>query len=204
MPAQRLGLGFLHGERLDDDDAAVFCLRRQRVPQRERPDLLRQADLVAARMRAERAAAAAEQVDARRAVTGGAGALLPVHLLAGAVDVGPVLHFMRAGAALGQLPDDAAVDQIGARFEAENGVGQCDRAAFLAVEGGDLQLHVTFPFSVPAVSWRARAWLPPSALPPLSELPLAARALVAPRPLRPPWVLRLWLRLAPQPRRRQA
>ena len=41
--------------------------------------------------RTERTAAAAEQIDAGGAVTGAAGALLPVHLLAGAADLGAVL-----------------------------------------------------------------------------------------------------------------
>ena len=70
--------------------------------------------------RAERTAAAAEQLARARAVTGAAGALLLVHLLAGAPDLGAVLDLVRAGAALGELPDDAALDEVGARLEAED------------------------------------------------------------------------------------
>src|SRR5208282_4508491 len=81
LAAQRLGLGLRQAQRLDDDDAVILGLGRERVLERQRPDLLRQADGMAARLRAERAAAAAEQIDAGGAVAGGAGALLPVHLL---------------------------------------------------------------------------------------------------------------------------
>src|ERR1700733_4152610 len=156
MAAQRLGLGVLHAQRLDDDDAAVFGFGRERMPQRQRADLLRQADGVAAVVRTERAAAAAEQIDARRAVTGGAGALLAVHFLAGAVDIRPVLDRMGAAAALGELPHHTAMNEIGARLEAENGVGHSDRTGLLAVKRGDLELHVTHPSSV---SWLP-AWPP--------------------------------------------
>src|SRR5262249_3913291 len=78
--------------------------------------------------RAERAAAAAEQVDAGGAVAGAAGALLPVHLLAGAIDLGAVLHLVGAALALGELPGDAALDEIGTGAQAEDGVGELDRA----------------------------------------------------------------------------
>ena len=145
LAAQRLGLGFLQIERLDDDDAVVLGLGGQRVPERERAHLLRQADFMAARMRTERAATAAEQIDARRAVAGRAGALLAIHLLAGAMDVGAVLDRVRAGLALGELPNDAAMNDVGARLEPENGVGHGDRAGLLAVEGSDFQLHITRP-----------------------------------------------------------
>ena len=143
LAAQRLGLGVLHVQRLDDNDAVILGLGRERMLERQRADLFRQADLVAAGLRAERAAAAAEQVDPRRAVTRRAGALLPVHLLAGAVDVGAVLHLVRAGLALGQLPHHAAMNEVGARLEPEDGVGHRDRTGFLAVERRDLQFHVT-------------------------------------------------------------
>src|ERR1700679_193814 len=96
-------------------------------------------------MRAKRTAAATKQIDARRAVTRGAGTLLAVHFLAGAVDVGPVLYFMGPAAALRQLPHHTAVDEVGARLRTENGMGQGDRAGLLAVERGDFQFHVTRP-----------------------------------------------------------
>src|ERR1700680_3383697 len=40
LAAQRLGLRFLHAQRLDDDDAVVPGLGRERVPERERAHLL--------------------------------------------------------------------------------------------------------------------------------------------------------------------
>src|SRR6185436_16532025 len=86
-----LGLGVLHAGLVEHDDAAVLGLGRERVLERERTDLLRQADLMAAHHRAERTAAAPELGNARGAVTGAAGALLRVHLLAGAPDIGAVL-----------------------------------------------------------------------------------------------------------------
>src|SRR6185503_13650762 len=92
-------------------------------------------------MRTERTAAAAEQVGAHRAMAGAAGALLRMHLLAGAVDVGAVLHRMGAGAALGELPHDAALDQVGTRLEAEYVLVERNRSGFLAVEGCDLEVH---------------------------------------------------------------
>ena len=78
-------------------------------------------------------------------MTGAAGALLRVHLLAGAPDLGAVLGLVGAALALGELPVDAALDDVGARLEAEDRIRQRDRAGFLAVEGGDLQFHVTRP-----------------------------------------------------------
>src|SRR5262249_54602804 len=111
----------------------------------KRPHLLRQVDGVAAHQGPEGAAAAAEQVGAGRAVTGAAGALLAIHFFAGAPDLGAVLHLVGAALALGELPVDAALDQVGARIEAENGIRQLDRARRLAVEAGDLQFHVTLP-----------------------------------------------------------
>src|SRR5262249_27037059 len=144
---QRLGLAVLDLGLVEHDDAAVLGLGRKRVPEGERADLLRQIDRVAAHHRTERTAATAKQVDARRAVAGTASTLLAVHLLAGAPDVGAVLHGMGAGAALGQLPHDAALDQIGTRLKAEDGVVQRDRSGRLAVERGDLELHHAPPLS---------------------------------------------------------
>ena len=83
---------------LPDDELAGLRLGRQRVAQRERAHLLRQVVRVAAHDRTHRAAAAAELRHARRAVTGAAGALLLVHLLAGAMDVGAPERLVVAGA----------------------------------------------------------------------------------------------------------
>src|ERR1700754_2635418 len=96
--------------------------------ERERPHLLRQVGRMAAHPRTERTATAAELRHAGRAVTGAAGALLLVHLLAGAPDVGAPLRLVRAGLALVELPLHAARDDVGARLEAEDGVGQLHRA----------------------------------------------------------------------------
>src|ERR1051325_388390 len=109
--------------------------------ERQRAHLLRQVDRVAARGRAERTAAAAEQVPAHRAVTGSAGALLGMRLFTGAPDLGTVLHIVRAAAALGKLPDDAALDQVGARLKAKDVLVERNRARFLAVESGDFEVH---------------------------------------------------------------
>src|SRR5437588_1144870 len=111
------------------------------MAQRERAHLLRQVDRMIARMRTERAAAAAEQVRAHRAMTGAAGALLRDALLAGPVDIRAVLHRMRAGTAPGKLPDDAALDQVVARLEAKNVLVERDRSGVRAVEGRDLEVH---------------------------------------------------------------
>src|SRR4051794_37450632 len=151
---QLFGLAILHGRLVEHDDAAILGFGRKRVPQGERAYLLGQADLVATRRRAERSATTTEQVDAMRAVAGGAAAFLPRQLLAGAPDLGAILDVMRAGAPLGQLPDDVALDQILARLEPEDLVRQIDRAGIFALERFDLQFHVTRP---PA----RRAWLRP-------------------------------------------
>ena len=72
--------------------------------------------------RAHRLGAAHEQRSRTRAVTGLAGTLLLVHLLLGAVDLAAGLHLVLAAAALGKLPHHHALDQILARFQAEDGV----------------------------------------------------------------------------------
>src|SRR5579885_362420 len=92
-------------------------------------------------MRAARTPDDAPNSDTPRAGGAGAGAFLPIHCLAGAVDLAAVLYLMRAAPALGELPDHAAVNNVGAWLKPENGVGQRDRAGLLAVEGGDLHFH---------------------------------------------------------------
>src|SRR5215470_19094560 len=124
---------------------------------------------MAARGRAERAAATAEQVDLGRAMAGGAGALLPIHLLAGAVDLAAVLDVVGAGLALGQLPHHAALQDVDARLETENVVRDGDAARRLALEGRDLQLHLTRPPSLPQPAPR-----PPAGTCPASANPSAA------------------------------
>src|SRR3954471_23949972 len=129
------------------------------MPQRQRAHFLGQTDFMAARRRAERAAATAEQVDAVRTVTRGTAALLPRQLLAGAPDFGTVLDVVGAGAPLGQLPDDIALDQILARLQPENLIGQSDRALLFAVDGFDFQFHITRPPARRACSRPARRLL---------------------------------------------
>jgi hypothetical protein len=133
---------------------------------RQRSHFLRQADGVTASMRAKRTAAATKQIDARRTVTRGASALLPVHFLTGAHDICAVLDLMRAALTLGQLPHDTAVNNVGARLETENGIGQRDGARFFAVERDDLEFHITRPSSVSCQrpDWRRLA-LPARPLP---------------------------------------
>src|SRR5439155_4554605 len=128
---------------VEHNDAAVLGLGRQGMLKRERAHLLRQIDGVAARGWSERTAATAEEVHLRRAVAGGAGALLLVHLLAGAVDLGAVLDVVGAALALGKLPDDAALQNVGARHEAEDRVQKLDRTRCLAVKRHNLEFHVT-------------------------------------------------------------
>src|SRR6187431_727464 len=98
--------------------------------------------------------AAAELRHPGRAVTGTAGALLLVHLLAGAPDVGATLRLVGAGLTLGELPVDAALDDVLARLEAENGVRQLNRTSRLAFKGCDFQFHLTRPPARPALRLR--------------------------------------------------
>src|SRR4029453_8241501 len=93
--------------------------------------LLRQGEGVRAHHRTECTATAAELRNTGRTVTSTAGALLLVHLLAGAPDIGAALRLGRAGLTLGELPVDAALDDVLARLQAENLIGQLDRTGFL-------------------------------------------------------------------------
>src|SRR5207302_4218984 len=111
--AQRLGLRITDRRLVEDDDAPVLGLGGERVLEGERAHLLRESVFVAARPRAEGAAAAAEQIGALRTVPGAAGTFLAVDFLAGAVDLGAVLDRMSAGSPLGELPDDAALNDVG-------------------------------------------------------------------------------------------
>src|SRR5581483_3154532 len=111
-----------------------------------------------------------------------------VHLLCRAGDFATHLGLVRAGLALGELPVNATLDEVGARLEPENGVRQIDGSGLFAFERGDLHFHVTRPPS----SWGRPAFSPWPAW-----HPLAARAL-QPEPAR----LRLLLRqrlAAPHP-----
>src|SRR5216683_1019371 len=74
-------------------------------------------------------------------MAGAAAALLPVHLLAGTPNLGAPLHLVGAGAALGELPNDAALDEILTRLQPEDRVRQVDRALLFAVKSRDLEFH---------------------------------------------------------------
>src|SRR5262249_33103554 len=117
----------------------------QRVLERECAHFLGKIDRVAARRGPERAAAAAEEIDPGGAVAGGAGALLPVHLLAGAVGLAAGLYVVGAALTLGELPTHAAVQDVRPRLEAEDRLRQFDRTRRLAVERHDLEFHVRRP-----------------------------------------------------------
>src|SRR3954463_11196599 len=105
---------------------------------------------MAAHHRSEGAATAAELRHSGRAVARAAGALLLVHLLTRPPDVGAALRLVGAGLPLGELPVHAALDQILARLEAENLIGQFDRTGVLAFKRGDIQFHLTHPPARPA------------------------------------------------------
>src|ERR1700758_258567 len=111
--------------------------------ERKRANLLRQVGGVRTHHRTEGAAAATELRHAGRAVTGTAGALLLVHLLAGAPDLGAALGLVGAGLALVELPLHATRNDVGTRLEAEDRVRQLDRASLLAFKGCDFQFHLT-------------------------------------------------------------
>jgi hypothetical protein len=97
---------------------------------------------VVANDRAEGARAADELGRTTRAVTGAAGALLLVHLLAGPGDLVPDLNLVGPGAALGQLPGHDPLKDVPADFlDPEDGVRQFDRTALPAVELDDVEFH---------------------------------------------------------------
>src|SRR3954471_19445619 len=136
------GLGFLEIEAVEHDQAAALGLGRERHPEPERADLLVQRRIEIADAGAVRLAAADEDRGAAIAVAGGAAALLPAELLAGAGDVGALAGAAGGAAALLELPSDDAVQDVGARLDAEHGVVELDVAAGLAaVEALDLDLH---------------------------------------------------------------
>ena len=80
-------------------------------------------------------AAADEDRGAAIAVTGGAAALLPAELLAGAGDFAALTSRAGRAAAVIELPGDDAVQDVGARLDAEDRVVEVDVAAGLARRG---------------------------------------------------------------------
>src|SRR5271165_5977578 len=130
------------------------------MSERQRPHFLRQVMLMAAQDRAHGATAAAELRHARRPVTGAAGALLLVHLLAGAMDLAAAERLVIAGPALGELPAHHARDQIGARLETEDRVAELERARGRPVHRRHVEFHDRHsPFGASAGS----DWAPASA-----------------------------------------
>ena len=156
LRGQRLGLGVLRGQLVDHDDAAVLGLGRQRVLERERAHLLRQIDGVAAHDRTESTAAAAELRDARASRDGRR--RCPSARTSScrcARFRRAVLGLVRAALALGELPVDAALQDVAARLEAENLIRQISLAGFLAVEGDDFQFHHAPSFFAAAACGRS-------------------------------------------------
>src|SRR6202171_3040105 len=151
MSDQRLGLGGLERCRFNHDQAAILGLRGERMTKRQRANLLRQSERVRAHHGAESTAAAAELRHPGRAVTRTAGALLLVHLLAGAPDIRPALGLVGPGLTFGELPIDAALDDVLARLQAENLVRKLNRAGRLAFKRCDFQFHLTRPPARPAL-----------------------------------------------------
>src|SRR4051795_9010640 len=137
----RLGLGLADVEILDDDQPAVLRLGGQRHPEAERTNLLVQRRVEVADPGAVRLAAADEDRSAAIAVTGGAAALLLAVLLAGAGDVAALAGSAGGAAALLELPGDDAVEDVGARLDAEHLIVELDVAARLGVEGLNFDLH---------------------------------------------------------------
>src|SRR5467141_2242942 len=145
------------------------------MAKRQRTNLLRQGKGMRAHDGTERTAAAAELRHPGRAVTRTAGALLLVHLLAGTPDIGAPLRLVSPGLTFGELPVDAALDDVLARLETEDLVGQLNRASRLAFKRCDLQFHLTRPPARPALQQaqpaRPRRW--PGGTCPASVRPLA-------------------------------
>src|SRR6202020_1540238 len=141
MRDQRLGLGGFERGLVDNDEAAVFGLGRERMAKRERADLLGQTGRMRTHHGTEGTATAAELRHAGRAVTGATGALLLVHLLAGAPDLGAALGLVGAGLTLVELPLHAALNDVLARLEAEDAVGKLDRTGRFALKRCYFQFH---------------------------------------------------------------
>ena len=82
-----------------------------------------------------RLAAADEDRGAAVAVAGGAAALLAAELLAGAGDVAALARGARRCAAVGQLPGDDAMQDVGPGLDAEDRVVEFQVSALAGVEG---------------------------------------------------------------------
>src|SRR5690606_3133291 len=120
---------------------AVLRLGREGHLQAERADLLVERLLELASPGTVGLAAADEDRSAAVAVASRAAALLATPLLARAGDIRALAGRAGGAAAVLELPGDDAVQDIGARLDAEDGIAQLDIADRLAVEFLDLHLH---------------------------------------------------------------
>src|SRR3569623_825506 len=140
---ERLGLAVLDGEAVHDDQRARLGVAAERHLQAQRADLLVQRRVEVAAARAVRLTTTAEHRRAAIAVTGGTAALLATVLLARAGDVGALARAACRGTTLFELPGNDAVQDVGARIEAEDLVVELDvRGLRLGVEGLNLDLRV--------------------------------------------------------------
>src|SRR4029078_8428741 len=128
------------------------------MTQAERAHLLRQFRLMATRARPKGLAAANEDAGAARTVTGAARALLVSVFLAGAVDLAAGLGLMRSRLALIELPLDDAMQNIGARLESEDVLGEIDGTRLLGLDGLDVGFHDGHPYSLAAASAAGACW----------------------------------------------
>jgi hypothetical protein len=100
---------------------------------------------VVTRKRPVRHPTATEDVGPARAVAGPAGALLLVDLGTRARDLGPGLHLVGPGPALGELPEHHAVEDVGTHLDAKDGVGELDRSHLLGGKVPYCDLHDPIP-----------------------------------------------------------
>jgi hypothetical protein len=138
---ERLGLGVLDVEAVDDDQASLG-LGRKRHLEAECADLLVQRHIEFTATGTMGLAAADEDGSLAIAVTSGTAALLATELLAGAGNVGTLAGRAGDAAAVLELPGDDAVQDVGARLEAEHVIRQFDVAL-----GGEPSRLRTFTFT---------------------------------------------------------
>src|SRR5258706_5114284 len=138
---QGLGLDFRDGRRTQHDQLGGPRLGGQRMAQSRRANLLRKIEFMASHHRSHGLAAADKERRRARAVAGRTGALLAIDLLGRAVHFAAGLGLVRSGAALGELPDDDALDQIGAGLQAKNVVLEIDFARIGGIEGEHFGFH---------------------------------------------------------------
>src|SRR3989344_4222003 len=141
LAGERLGLVILELERVENDDLAALRLVAERHLEAKRANLLVQRVTEGAGPGTVRLAAADEDRCLAIAVTGGTAALLATELLAGAGDVAAFAGGASRTTALFELPRNDAVQDVGARIDAEDVVVEVDIGAGLAVDGLNLDLH---------------------------------------------------------------